>query len=434
MKRSIQAVLGLAAAASLLLTGCSDDSSDSDSASGQVTLTLAGWSLSTTPEFKTLADGFHAANPNVTVELKEYDADNYDTQMIADLAAGSAPDIYVQKNLKNFYTYSSGGQLLDVSDVAERLGSTVGGLDAYRVDGKTYAIPYRQDSWVLFYNKELFDQAKVAYPDGSWTWDDYVTAAKNLTAGLKAAGSKAVGTYQHTWQSTVQGFALAQTPGADLGSGKFDYLKPYYQRALDLQDAGAQPTLGTATTNKLTYQAQFGKQQAAMLPMGTWYIATLLAQRKSGDADTFEWGIAPAPQFDKSTTGTSNTPVTFGDPTGLGINPAIKKSKIQAAKDFLAYAAGPEGAKALAAIGITPADSAAVTETFFALDGMPTDELSKFAFAKHDTKPENPVSKHTAGLQNLLNDAHTAILSGSKGVDDAISQAQDRAKNEVLNQ
>ena len=71
MKRSIQAVLGLAAAASLLLTGCSDDSSDSDSASGQVTLTLAGWSLSTTPEFKTLADGFHAANPNVTVELKE---------------------------------------------------------------------------------------------------------------------------------------------------------------------------------------------------------------------------------------------------------------------------------------------------------------------------------------------------------------------------
>lgn len=434
MKRSIQAVLGLAAAASLLLTGCSDDSSDSDSASGQVTLTLAGWSLSTTPEFKTLADGFHAANPNVTVELKEYDADNYDTQMIADLAAGSAPDIYVQKNLKNFYTYSSGGQLLDVSDVAERLGSTVGGLDAYRVDGKTYAIPYRQDSWVLFYNKELFDQAKVAYPDGSWTWDDYVTAAKNLTAGLKAAGSKAVGTYQHTWQSTVQGFALAQSPGADLGSGKFDYLKPYYQRALDLQDAGAQPTLGTATTNKLTYQAQFGKQQAAMLPMGTWYIATLLAQRKSGDADTFEWGIAPAPQFDKSTTGTSNTPVTFGDPTGLGINPAIKKSKIQAAKDFLAYAAGPEGAKALAAIGITPADSAAVTETFFALDGMPTDELSKFAFAKHDTKPENPVSKHTAGLQNLLNDAHTAILSGSKGVDDAISQAQDRAKNEVLNQ
>ncbi|MBX6356283.1 MAG: sugar ABC transporter substrate-binding protein [Micromonosporaceae bacterium] len=435
MKRSIPTVIGLAAAASLLAAGCGGgSSSDSDSASGPVTLTLAGWSLSTTPEFKTLADGFHATHPDVTVEVKEYDAANYDTQITADLAAGSAPDIYAQKTLKNLYTYATGGQLMDVSDVAKKLSNSVGGLDAYQVDGKTYAIPYRQDSWVLFYNKELFDKAKVAYPDGSWTWDDYVTAAKQLTDGLKAAGSKAVGTYQHVWQSTVQGFALAQTPGAKLTSGDFSYLKPYYERSLDLQNAGAQPSLGTATTNKLTYQAQFGKQQAAMLPMGTWYIATLLAQRESGDADKFDWGIAPAPQFDKSTTGTSNTPVTFGDPTGFGINTAIKKSKISAAKEFLAYAAGPEGAKALAGIGITPADTAAVTDTFFALDGMPTDELSKFAFAKHDTKPENPVSKYTAGLQNILNDAHTAILSGSKSIDSALGEAQNRAKNEVLNQ
>jgi multiple sugar transport system substrate-binding protein len=434
MKRSIPTVIGLAAAASLLVAGCGGGSSDSDNASGPVTLTLAGWSLSTTPEFKTLADGFHATHPDVTVEVKEYDAANYDTQMTADLAAGTAPDIYAQKTLKNLYTYATGGQLVDVSDVAGKLGSTVGGLDAYKVDGKTYAIPYRQDSWVLYYNKALFDKAKVAYPDGSWTWDDYATAAKNLTTGLKAAGSKAVGTYEHTWQSTVQGFALAQTPNANLTGGDFSYLKPYYQRALDLQNAGAQPTLGTATTNKLTYQAQFGKQQAAMMPMGTWYMATLLSQRKSGDADTFDWGIAPAPQFDKSTTGTSSTPVTFGDPTGLGINPKIKKSKLSAAKDFLAYVAGLDGAKALAGIGITPADSAAVTDTFFALAGMPTDDLSKFAFAKHETKPENPVSKFTAGVQNILNDAHTAILSGGKGVDDAITQAQSRAKNEVLNQ
>jgi multiple sugar transport system substrate-binding protein len=70
----------------MVLTGCSDDSGSSDP-NAPVTLTLAGWSLSTTPEFKTLADGFHAANPNITVELKEYDATNYDTQMIADRLA-----------------------------------------------------------------------------------------------------------------------------------------------------------------------------------------------------------------------------------------------------------------------------------------------------------------------------------------------------------
>ncbi|GAA4471370.1 ABC transporter substrate-binding protein [Phytohabitans houttuyneae] len=426
MRRAIPAAISAATALALVLAGCGGEDEPTDP-NAPVTITLAGWSLSTTPEFKTLADGFHAAHPNVTVELKEYDATNYDTQMTADLAAGTAPDVYVLKNLKNFYTYQSGGQLLELPDAA--------GGTAYEVDGKTYAVPYRQDSWVLFYNKDLFAKAKVNPPDGSWTWDDYATAAKALTTGLKGAGAKATGTYQHVFQSTVQGFALAQTPSADLLSGDFGYLKPYYQRSLDLQAAGAQPTFGTATTNKLTYQAQFGKQQSAMLLMGTWYIATLLKQRTSGDADKFEWGIAPAPQFDTSTTGTSATPVTFGDPTGLGVNPRASKAKQDAAKEFLRYVVGEDAGKALAGIGITPAQTSdAVTQTLFGLDGVPQDELSKFAYAKHDTKPENPVSKHTAGLQNLLNETHSAILSDSTPLDKAITDAQARAKNEVLNQ
>lgn len=434
MKRTIPAVISAAMALTLVLTGCGGDDEPVDP-NAPVTITLAGWSLSSTPEFKTLADGFKASHPNVTVELKEYAPGNdYDTQMITDLAAGTAPDVYVMKNLKNFYTYQSGSQLLDVSDVASGLGSSPA-LASYQVDGKAYAVPYRQDSWVLYYNKDLFAKAKVALPDGSWTWDDYTDAAKRLTTGLKGASSKATGAYQHTFQSTVQGFALAQTPNADLLSGDFGFMKPYYERSLDLQAAGAQPTFGTAKTNKLTYQAQFGKQQSAMLLMGTWYVATLLNQRKSGDADTFQWGMAPAPQFDKSTTGTSATPVTFGDPTGLGINPKISKSKAAAAKDFLRYAAGPEAGKALAGIGLTPAQvTDAVTASMFGLDGVPQDDLSKFAYTKHTIKPENPVSKHTAGLQNLLNETHSAILSDNKGVDAELSKAQTRAKNEVLNQ
>ncbi len=427
MKRRLAAVVAL----SLVLAGCGGGDDDASS-SGAQTLTLAGWSFATTPEFKTLADGFVAANPGVTVELKEYDAANYDTQMIADLAAGKAPDIYAQKTLKNFYTFQSGKQLLDVSDVAGGLGDQVGGLANYQLDGKTYAIPYRQDSWVLYYNKALFTKAGVQPPDGSWTWDDYATAAKELTTGLKAAGSKAVGGYQHTWQSTAQGFALAQTAGASLESGDFSFLKPYYARSLDLQNSGAQVKFGDATTNNLTYQAQFGKQQAALMVMGSWYIATLLKQQSTGDADKFEWGFAPAPQLTASTTGTSATPVTFGDPTGLGINPGIDEGKVATAKKFLAYAASDDGAKALAGIGITPANTGAVTDTFFRLPGVPTDDLSKFAFTRHDTKPENPVSKNTAALQNILNDLHTAVMSGSKDIDTAIAEAQARAKNEVL--
>jgi multiple sugar transport system substrate-binding protein len=439
MKRPIATVLGVVAAISLALAGCSSGGGAPEAKpfpTGPVTITLAGWSLASTPEFKVLADGFKAMHPNVTVELKEYDATNYDTQMTADLAAGTAPDIYVLKNLKNFFTYQDGGQLVDVSDVAQQLGNAVGGLSSYQVGGKTYAIPYRQDSWVLYYNQDLFDRAKVAHPDGTWTWDDYATAAKDLTTGLKAAGSTALGTYQHVWQSTVQGFALAQTPDAKLDSGQYSFFKPYYTRSLDLQAAGAQQTFGTATTNKLTYQAQFGKQSAAMMLMGTWYIATLLKQRTTGDADKFNWGLAPAPQSDPNKAGSSNTPVTFGDPTGLGINPGLSDGgKLTVAKEFLAYAAGEAAAKALAGIGITPASTAdAVVQALFSLDGVPSDDVSEFAWRTHDTKPENPVSKFTAGVQNLLNTMHSAVLSNSKSIDDAINEAQTKAKNEVLNQ
>ncbi len=440
MKPTLRAVFGVAVAASLALAGCSSGT-DGDTPeakpfpTGPVTLSLSGWSLSTTPEFKTLADGFKALHPNVTIDLKEYDAAQYDTLLTADLSAGKAPDIITQKNFKSYFAYADGGALLDISDVAAKLPATTGGKSAYTVGGKTFGVPYRQDSWVLFYDKDLFDKAGMKYPDGSWTWDDYAKAAKDLTAALKATGSTAVGAYQHSWQSTLQGFALAQTKGADLTKADFSYLKPYYTRALELQDAGAQPSYGTVSTAKLTYQAQFGKQSAAMMTMGTWYVATLLAQQKSGDANKFSWGMAPVPQLDKSTTGTSNTPVTFGDPTGLAINGSLTDGdKAAAAKAFLEYAAGPEGAKALAGIGITPANtSETVVQTYFALAGIATDDLSKFAWSKHDTKPENPVSKHTVGLQNLLNTLHSAVLSGSKPIDAAITEAQDQAKSTVLN-
>jgi len=443
MKRSILAAVGVAAVVSLGLSACGGGGNDTSNApSGTptadttpVTISLSGWSLATTPEFQTLADGFHAAHPNVTVELKEYDAANYDTQLTADLAAGSAPDVVTLKVLKTFLTYQGGKQLLDISDVAKGLSDKVSGADNYVVDGKTYAIPYRQDSWLLYYNKDLFDKAGVATPDGTWTWDDYADAAKELTTKLKAAGSPALGTYQHGWQSTVQGFADAQTHGVDLTKGDYTFLKPYYDRVLDLQKSGAQVDYGTVTTNKLTYQAEFGKQQAAMMPMGSWYVATLLAQQKSGDADTFNWGLAPAPQFDSSTTGTSKTPVTFGDPTGMAINAATAKDdkKLAAAKEFMAYIATPEAAKALAGIGIASSyldDS--VVEAYFAVPGAPTDDLSKFAFGTHETKPENPVSPYIAGIQDALNDAHSSIMSGSSSVDDAITAATKQIKDQVL--
>lgn len=436
MNRSIQGALGLAVGASMLLAACSSTppapapSSGATAPAGDVTITVSGWSLDTTPEFRLLADGFMAANPTIKVDLKEYDPAEYNTLLTADLAAGAGPDVITQKEVKYVPVFVEGGQLLDVSDVA--LPEGISGAASYAIDGVQYAVPYRQDSWVLYYNKDLFDSAGIATPDGTWTWDKYAETAKALSAAFKADGTTKFGTYQHGWQSTLQGFANSQSPGADILSGDYGYLKPYYERVLALQKDGGQIDFNTRQANQLTYQGEFGKQNAAMMPMGSWFVATLIAQQKSGDADKFAWGFAPIPQYDASTTGLDKTPLTFGDPTGFGINAAVPAEKAAAAKAFLAYAASEDAAKALAGIGITPAlTNDAVVEAYFATEGAPTDDLSKFAWSTHQTKPENPTDKNTAAIQTILGDLHTAVMSESSSIDAEIATAQERVKNEV---
>ncbi len=108
--------------------------------------------------------------------------------------------------------------------------------------------------------------------------------------------------YLHRWQSTVQGFASAQSD-TDVLEGDYEYMEPFYDNVLALQTAGDQIDYNTSAANQLTYQGEFGKQNAAMLQMGTWFVATLIAQQASGDADDFDWGIAPIPQLDDSTAG-----------------------------------------------------------------------------------------------------------------------------------
>ncbi|WP_402840498.1 extracellular solute-binding protein [Microbacterium sp. GXS0129] len=442
MNRKFVAAAGLATVAALTLAGCAGgDSGNTGSTGGSgestegssgksVALTMSAWNISSTPEFQTLVDGFEAANPGITIELKEYDAAEYNTLITTDLAAGSGPDIITQKEVKYLTTFQEGGQLADVSDV--ELPDGISGAESYKVDGTAYATPYRNDSWVLFYNKALFEQAGVATPDGTWTWDDYQKAADELNKGLTAAGSSAKAVYQHRWQSTVQGFANAQTKGADILEGKIDQFGPYYDRTLAMQSSGDQIDFNTSSANQLTYQGEFGKQNAAMELMGTWFVATLIAQQASGDADAFEWGIAPAPQADSSTAGLDKTPVTFGDPTGFGVNANADAEKQAAAKKFLAYAASEEAAVSLAKIGITPAlVNDTVVDTYFAAEGAPTDDLSKFAFSTHKVVAENPTSPKTAAIQGVLNDMHSAILSGSTTVEKGLAEAKDRLKNEV---
>ena len=50
-------------------------------------------------------------------------------------------------------------------------------------DGNFYAVPFRSDFWVLYYNKDLFDAAGVEYPSNDMTMEDYDALARKMTSG-----------------------------------------------------------------------------------------------------------------------------------------------------------------------------------------------------------------------------------------------------------
>ncbi|SED58195.1 ABC transporter substrate-binding protein [Ruania alba] len=432
MKRTWITFGAPALAGALALTACSSDAESSGGTENEAVeeITLSAWSVSITPEFNALIDAYNAQNPDTPVAIQEYNATEYSTQIIADLAADSAPHLITLKSLNDLITLHEGDQLLDVSDIAAENDPPIVGLDTYTIDDVTYAIPFRQDAWYLFYNKDLFDAAGIEYPDGSWTWDDYAAAAEELTEALDAAGSDAYGTFQQHWGDLVLAFANTQDPEADVLSGEWEYLVPWYERTLALQDAGAQVTYGSITTNSTDYKAVFGTQQTAMMPMGSWYVGVLLAQQESGDADDFAWGFAPAPQPNASTI---ESPVSPGSPTGIGINSGVSGPELDAARDFLAFVASEEAGVAVAEVGISPAyGSEAVTDAYFSVSEMPSDDLSSFAFAESAPRLGFPVDELTPSLQNILNDAHSAILAGTVSPADGIAEAMERAQSEVL--
>ena len=102
-----------------------------------------------------------------------------------------------------------------------------------RWTGSNYTLPFRKDWYMLFYNKDLFDKAGVAYPSADMTWDEYEELAKQMTSG--EGSSKVYGTHNHTWQALVSNWAV-QDGKNTLMSEDYSFMKPAYEQAVRMQD------------------------------------------------------------------------------------------------------------------------------------------------------------------------------------------------------
>ncbi|WP_277903166.1 ABC transporter substrate-binding protein [Enterococcus lactis] len=387
-------VLGM----SLVFGACGNQEGSSEESANEITVST--WNYETTPEFKALFEAFEKKT-GIKVKAVDIASDDYDTKLTTMLSSGDTTDVLTMKNLLSYSNYALRDQLVDQTERIRELDTDAaeGTYEMYDIDGKTYALPYRTDFWVLYYNKKMFDDAGIQYPE-NLTWDEYEDLAKKLSKN----DGQVYGAYQHIWRSTIQAIAAAQNE-ANLVEPDYRFMTDYYDRALRMQKEGAQMDFGTAKSTKVTYQSQFEEQKAAMMYMGTWYMAGILANKEANKTEV-EWGITAIPQKKK---GESVT--TFGSPTAFAVNKNSKKQK--AAQEFIEFAASEEGAKVLA--GVVPSyRTDEIDQLYFNLAGMPTDEISKKAFSPDEIKLEFPIDTHGPAIDKILQEEHDLILVGDE--------------------
>jgi len=195
MKKSLKKIIAVSLTSIAMLTslaGCSSSkpAETKTTSSAPVTITYAIWDKNQEPGMRAIADAFTAKNPNIKVKVEVTNWDNYWTKLEAGATGGALPDVFWMHS-NNFVKYASSGMLMDVTDKIKN-SKTIsednfpkGLVDGTIQDGKTYGLPKDYDTIGLWYNKTMFDEAKIAYPDGTWDWKKLQEVAKKLTNPVK---------------------------------------------------------------------------------------------------------------------------------------------------------------------------------------------------------------------------------------------------------
>lgn len=209
-RRKVKELLALVLAGTMVLAGCggsagSGDSSGSDSTgdvseaeedssteeaaestgSGEKTvINFYYWDEGQKEGMDELIDLFEASQDEVVVESTIVPWGEYWTKLQTALPTGTGPDVFWM----NIYAsdYINAGLLLDLTDGLAESGFDeskypAAVLEMYEKDGKIYGVPKDYDGMALYYNKAIFDEMGVEYPQADWTWEDMLETAQALT-------------------------------------------------------------------------------------------------------------------------------------------------------------------------------------------------------------------------------------------------------------
>ncbi|UVI27522.1 ABC transporter substrate-binding protein [Paenibacillus spongiae] len=159
-----------------------DDTPKTDSGE-KVKLKVAAW-VDPNSGFKKIGDAFTAANPNIEVEIVNIaDAAMIDTLTQA-VAANDPIDLFWSNTFMAPVLQGFAEDLtpyIDSDPDFKNYEFSPGRLEQFQYKGSQYALSRGNDSFLIYYNKDLMNKYGLTPPSNEWTVQDMIDMAKKAT-------------------------------------------------------------------------------------------------------------------------------------------------------------------------------------------------------------------------------------------------------------
>jgi multiple sugar transport system substrate-binding protein len=262
------------------------------------------WVSDANPARQKQIELFERANPGIKVQL-DWTSGGQE-KILTQIAGGKPPDLFDIYSPEQFRVFAEKNALLDITDYCKKYNVNLKDfwpqLAPYMYyKDRVYAIPTNAATIVLFYNRKIFDENNVKYPDESWTWDDLLEAAKKLTR-------IDVQKHRYDYFGFAEQFADTILPwafGADFytpdgkkciinspeGKKAFRFLYDMRFKYNVIPTPQQYEAIGSISGWGQGAMNLFATGRAAMILYGRWGIITF---RKMKNLD---WDIAPVPKY-----------------------------------------------------------------------------------------------------------------------------------------
>ncbi len=300
----------------------------------EVTLTLGSWRPEDAQQVDLILGRFHAHYPHITLGYDPTSAADYNAALQAQLAAGTAPDLFYLRSFSISRQLYEQGYLAALDDLPGLQASFTPTMRApwATAAGVPYGVPFIATSHGVYYNQSLFAKLHLTVPA---TWEALLQTAQTIQAAGYIPFANASG---DTWTMGELVFMNLAPDFVGGREGRQAYLTgkrcfndthivEVFQAMADL--APFLP-LNEAAFKYADSQQLFLQGQAAMWLGGSWDIPFFEAQKPA-----FAWSVFAVPP-----PAGRPTYVTFQLDAGVGLNAA---SAHQAeAKTFLEWLTTPE--------------------------------------------------------------------------------------------